>query len=342
MPRPARLDEEIDALVWPVADEELARTGKAPRNHAVATAIRAQGNPIGTAHVMHSLGRWTQRQPQRVTVPSEPLPPELLRMLAGWLEQDRQAQRAELDVRITELVATNEDLAREALGSEADITALQTQLAERGSAHDTLAGQLAELTRGRDTIVEALRKERETVEQLRTKLVTADLRVKELDTLRADHEQLRQELQAERDARIQAERNLSGERATKDALTKQVTDLESREKTAVSDARVLQKRVSELTDHLQTVESQRAQAVGEASAAQGALKQLTTELDHQRADLVRGQSEKADAVRAAGVAEGERVSAQKRVQDLETALIQCQQERERVVRENRGSHRPAE
>lgn len=163
-----------------------------------------------------------------------------------------------------------------------------------------------------------------------------------LDTLRADHEQLRHEFQAERDARMEAVRDLSGERATTAALTKQVADLESREKTAVSEARELRKQLAQLTDHVQKVESQRAQAVGEAGAAQRSLKQLTTELDHQRADLVRGQAEKADAVRVAGVAEGERASAQKRIQDLERALTECQQERERVVRENRGSHRPAE
>jgi hypothetical protein len=58
-------------------------------------------------------------------------------------------------------------------------------------------------------------------------------------------------------------------------------------------------------------------------------------LEHQREDLVRGQSEKADAVRAAGVAEGVRASAEKRLQDLETALAQCQQGREQLALDNK-------
>jgi len=335
MARPARTDEDIDALVWPVADEqsELA-TGELPTNRAVAAAVRARGNPISTAHVMKSLGRWAERRPQRVTVPSEPLPPELLRMLAGWLEHDRQGNRAELDARITGLTATNEDLAREALENEAELAILQAQLAEQARERDTLAGQLAEVNAGRGKLAEELQDERETVEQLRTKLVTADLRVQELDTLRADHAQLRKDFQGERDARIKAEKDLSGERATKEALTRQVADLEAREKTAVAEARELRKQLAERTEHLQTVESQRAQAVGEAGAAQGALKQLTIELEHQRQDFVRAQTEKAEAVRTAGVADGARASAEKRVQELESALTQCQQERERLAGEN--------
>ena len=334
MARPARSDEEIDQLVWPAASAEQERTGTPPKNRAVAAAIRAQGNPISTAHVLNSLARWTQRQPQQVTVPRETLPAPLLHMLAGWLEEDRQRQRSELDARITELTATNEDLAREALESEAQITTLQGQLAERVREHDTLAGHLAELTAGRDKITADLQRERETLEQLRTQLVTADLRLRELEPLRADHEKLRVDFQAERDARIAAERLLAGEQATNKALTKQATDLESREKTAVSEARDLRKQLAELTDHLQKVESQRAQAVGEAGAAQGALKQLTTELDHQRQDLGRAQAEKADAVRAAGVAEGARARAEERIDELESSLKQCQELRERLEHEN--------
>ena len=317
MARPARSDEEIDQQVWPAATAEHERTGTAPKNRAVAAAIRAQGNPISTAHVLNSLARWTQRQPQQVTVPREALPAPLLQLLAGWLEEDRQRQRSELDARIVELTGTNEDLSREALESEAQIATLQGQLAERVREHDTLTGHLAELTAGRDKVAADLQRERASLEQLRTQLVTADLRLRELETLRTAHERLRGDFQAEREARIAAERMLAGEQATNKALNKQVTDLESREKSAVTEARDLKKQLTDRTDHLQQVESQRAQAVGEARAAQAALKQLTAELDHQRQDLLRAQAEKADAVRGAGVAEGARASAEKRIQELE-------------------------
>ena len=90
--------------------------------------------------------------------------------------------------------------------------------------HDTLAGHLAELTAGRDKITADLQRERETLEQLRTQLVTADLRLRELEPLRADHEKLRGDFQAERDARIAAERVLAGEQATDKALSKQATE----------------------------------------------------------------------------------------------------------------------
>jgi chromosome segregation ATPase len=331
--RPARTDEEIDELVWPVAGELLGNQ-KRPTNRVVAQAVRAQGNPISTVHVQSSLGRWSKRQPQQVTVPSEPIPAPLLQLLAGWLEQDRLAQRTELDARIAELVATNDDLGREALENEAEIAALQAHLAERVREHDTLAGHLAELTAGRDKLVEDLQRERETVEQLRTKLVTADLRVQEFEALRADHDKLRDNFQVERDARIQAERELAGERATREALGRQVTDLEAREKSAVSESRELRKQLSELTDHLQKVESQRAQAVGEASTAQGALKQLTTELEHQREDLLREKAEKIEAVRAAGAAQANLARAEREIHELNSALTSCRTEHERLVREN--------
>lgn len=330
MARPARSDEEIDQLVWPAANAEHERTGSAPKNRTVASAIRAQGNPISTAHVLNSLARWAQRQPQQVTVPRETLPAPLLQMLAGWLVEDRQRQCSELDARIGELTATNEDLAREGLESEAQIATLQAQLTERMREHDTLAGHLAELTAGRDKVASDLQRERESLEVLRTQLITANLRLREIETLRADHVKLRGDFQTERDARIATERVLAGEQATNKALSKQVTDLESREKSAVSEARDLKKQLTDRTDHLQQVESQRAQAVGEARAAQAALKQLTAELDHQRQDLVRAHAEKADAVRGAGVAEGERASAEKRIQELE-------RENARLLEQARGA-----
>lgn len=334
MARPARLDEEIDQLVWPAANAEQERTGTPPKNRAVAAAIRAQGNPISTAHVLNSLARWSQRQPQQATLPREALPAPLLQMLAGWIEEDRQRQRSELEVRIAELTATNEDLAREGLESEAQIATLQGQLAERVREHDTLAGHSAELTAGRDKLAEELQRERETVEQLRTKLVTADLRMQEFEALRADHDKLREDFRAERDARIQAERELAGERATREAFGRQVTDLDAREKTAVSESRELRKQLSELTDHLQKVESQRAQAVGEASAAQGALRQLTAEIEHQRQDLLGTQAERAEAVRAAGAAAAGLARAEREIQELQSALAACRTEHERLVREN--------
>jgi chromosome segregation ATPase len=334
MARPARSDEEIDQLVWPAANAEQERNGAPPTNRAVAAAIRAQGHPISTEHVLNSLARWAQHQPQPLTVPREALPASLQQMLAGWLEEDRQKQRSELEARLAELTATNEDLAREALESEAQIATLQGQLAERVREHDTLAGHLAELTTGRDKIAADLQRERESLEQVRTQLVTADLRLRELETLRTNHEKLRGDFRAERDARIAAERVLAGEQATNTALNKQVTDLESREKGAVTEARDLKKQLTDLTGHLQQVESQRAQAVGQASAAQAALKQLMAELDHQRQDLVRAQAEKADAVRGAGIAEGARAGAKGRIEDLERALSQCQTKSEQLAREN--------
>jgi hypothetical protein len=60
---------------------------------------------------------------------------------------------------------------------------------------------------------------------------------------------------------------LAGEQATNKALNKQVTDLESREKIAVTEARDLKKQLTDRTDYLQQVESQPAQAVGEARHA---------------------------------------------------------------------------
>jgi hypothetical protein len=61
-----------------------------------------------------------------------------------------------MHARVAELTATNEDLAREALDSEAQIAALQSQLAERVREHDALAGHLAELTAGREKLAEDL------------------------------------------------------------------------------------------------------------------------------------------------------------------------------------------
>jgi chromosome segregation ATPase len=66
------------------------------------------------------------------------------------------------------------------------------------------------------------------------------------------------------------------------------------------------------------------------------LKQLTTELEHQRQDLGRAQAEKADAVRAAGVAEGVRARAEERIDELDISLKQCQEVRERLGSENRS------
>jgi chromosome segregation ATPase len=294
MPRPRRTD--VDDLVFPICNELFA-AGQDPQTRALRAKLLERGQAIGQNLVQESLDRWRETErPQRAGIPTEPLAPELTRLLVDWLARDRAAARGELEVEVGTLRTEKQDLLAACSQRDEECARLSEQVAQLTRDRDTLAGQHAEQTAELERVTADLDRERQAAESARLELakrhLAAEQSGQQLTALMHDLESARTNWETEQKTRIEAQRQQASLQSKSEALTERVDDLLAREKAALAELTAL------------------------------------------RADLARAREEQMRATREAGAAEASLARADAQIQTLQSALTECRAENERLVRDN--------
>jgi chromosome segregation ATPase len=265
MPRPVRPDADIDQLVFPVA-QRLFAAEQDPQARAIGRILREdQGQAIGQNHIQRALDRWrqTERRPKTLA-PTEPLSPELARVLLDWAAHERATARADLELEAAVLKTEKDDLLVACDRRDEECAALTEQVETLTRERDTMMGQLTEVTTERDRLTQELERERKSVETLRVQVAEGTLaatqHTTELIALRTERERLLGDLHTERQARIDAQRELAAFTAERDAMAEHVSDLQRRESTAVEAVTALRQQTQTLTERLLEADAQRARA----------------------------------------------------------------------------------
>lgn len=186
-----------------VAVETIRAEGRKPTLRAVRDRLGA-GSMSTIAKLVQQIAAGQNsgdRQPS--------IPPALQRALLDFLAAEATAAREPLEMEIAEQRQAVLDLAGEVERLAATIDSQALDMAALSAAKASAEGRadqlLSDLT---DARAEAAR-ERRAVEEIRTELAKAMLRLESLAPLQAEREALRQELATERQARVEAEKNLA-------------------------------------------------------------------------------------------------------------------------------------
>ncbi len=251
--------------------------------NAVADTIRAGGSKPTARAVREALGggsmatvlKYLQAwQAGQVRVAENPvvLPAGLQRALVDFVAQEVASAKASLQDDLVAIQQANGDLIseseRQASTIEMQAEALETLQAKNAA----LAGRLAQIESDLAKAVDDVAGERQAGEHARTELAKAQLRLEALPRFEAEAHRLRAELEAERTAKIAAERAAAVAAAKLEDMTDRAEKAEVRAEKA---------------------ESRAAQAAGELSGAraqahaqQAALDALARECEALRRQFV--------------------------------------------------------
>lgn len=156
-------------------------------------------------------------------VAASALPPSLQRGIAEFFAAEMAAARAPLEIEIAELQQTNHDLAAENERQASEMETLQATVETLASAKSAAEAKAAMLADALATEKDNVLRERAAVEQAHVELAKDKLRLESMPDLKKELEDLRAELNLERQKRIDAEKQL----AVSEALR---TQLEGKEK----------------------------------------------------------------------------------------------------------------
>jgi chromosome segregation ATPase len=186
--------------------------------NAAADAIRASGakptargirDQLGTgsmATVLKFLQVWQSGQ-VRPAAQDVTLPPGLTRALVDFIGQEVATARAGLEADLAAAQQSQADLIAE---SERQAATIESQAEALDLAHSEkaeLQGKLGQMESDLATARDEAARERQAAEAARTELAKAQLRLEALPRIEADADRLREELDAERRARAEAEQN---------------------------------------------------------------------------------------------------------------------------------------
>jgi DNA repair exonuclease SbcCD ATPase subunit len=142
-------------------------------------------------------------------VAASALPPSLQRSIAEFFAAEMAAARAPLEIEIAEQQQTNHDLAAENERQGAEIEALQATVESLAGAKSAAEAKAAMLADALATEKENVLRERAAVEQAHVELAKDKLRLESMPDLKKELEDLRAELEQERQKRIDAEKQLA-------------------------------------------------------------------------------------------------------------------------------------
>lgn len=282
--------------------------------NAAADAIRASGakptarairDQLGTgsmATVLKFLQVWQSGQ-VRPAAQDVTLPPALTRALVDFIGQEVATARAGLEADLAAAQQSQADLIAE---SERQAATIESQAEALDLAHGEkaeLQGKLGQMESDLATARDEAARERQAAEAARTELAKAQLRLEALPRIEAEADRLRQELDAERRARAEAEQ--------KAAVLASKVEYETG---------LRNKAENDLVDHVRMAEdaAKRALASAEALGNERVAVQAAT------ARLEAAAREVADAVKARDAARDEAKKATEAAAELRGQLAALQ------------------
>lgn len=205
--------------------------------------VGADGNPTlqalreqlgtGSPNTIHAhLKAWkaTREAAQPAAVPE--LPAALVRAFREAMDGVRAEAQAALKWQLAAAQSEAKELARAGSEVEANLAELESVHASLGAECDQLLGRFNALEEEHKRCKQELTEEKRAAEKTRLDLRDAQLQREaaqaQLEQLRADAAKLQESLDAERSARVAAERELAGALAVRDALSERVSDTKAR------------------------------------------------------------------------------------------------------------------
>lgn len=204
-----------------------------------SATLRAVREQLGTGSpntIQRHLAAWRDNRPRAVTQPLA-MPDDVMKSLAGWVAQSSTGARADAEERAFQAQAAADELARVGEALEAERDDLQAQLAavatQRDQAQATADERAAEIQR----LLADVERERALAGAAQVDAAQArhraDSQVEQLADLRARVAELSAGVNAERDARTVAERDLAvsavklaSVTAERDGLREQLVELQ--------------------------------------------------------------------------------------------------------------------
>jgi chromosome segregation ATPase len=183
---------------------------------AVADRIKARGERPTVQRVRGELGSGSLATLQRHftawrekhrsgAVESVTLPVELQRAMLGHIERAAAEARADLQAELAETQSEREALTEELERQGTALAAVEERAAAQAGEIERQAGTIATLERALAEANETASRERTAAETARKEAALAALRLESLPTLQAELTEIRNKLDAERDARRLAE-----------------------------------------------------------------------------------------------------------------------------------------
>ncbi|MCK0505706.1 DNA-binding protein [Aromatoleum anaerobium] len=282
MPREASITYEQVAAI---ADGIKAAGGKpTPRQ----IRERHGSGSLGTIHKLFQ--RWEGNQPPSIEAGSA-LPPALQRAILEFVTQERATARADLDAKLSDVQAAANELAAENVRQSGHIETLESTLQMSQEEKAALAGKIEQMEADLSTARDEAARERQAAEATRTELAKAHVRLDTIPILEKDNERLRSAVDAERDARTNAERLAAIAEAKAAGLAERLADSQARHTHEVA------KLDSQLQDQKQrnaNLEADLSETRKESRDLAARLAQATGELEALRAqnaghlDVIKG------------------------------------------------------
>jgi septal ring factor EnvC (AmiA/AmiB activator) len=198
-----------------VADRIQAAGGK-PTARAVREALGAGS----MATVLKCLQVWQGKQAPHADTPSA-IPPQLERLLAGFVAQEVAAAKAAVEEDLATAQQANGDLIVESERQAAALTASEAENAALRSEGDELRGRLAQLSTELET-------QRQAAEGLRSEVARQQVRLEGIPRLEDEVARLQAALDQERSARAAAEQAAAVTGARLENAEGRIADLKAR------------------------------------------------------------------------------------------------------------------
>lgn len=231
-----------------ISQDQVTRAAEAIRDTGVRPTARAIRDQLGSgsmATVLKYLRAWQDAQVRPAESPVA-LPQALQRSLLDFVAGEVERSRSQLGEDLAAANQANADLIleceRNALTIENLTSALETVHGEKAE----LAGRLGQVEAERDVAHDAAAAERQAAETARTELAKALLRLEAMPRLQGDFDDLKAQLDVDREARVSAERaaavaeaRLDAAVAARDTAEKALADAKKRDEHAAAELSAL-------------------------------------------------------------------------------------------------------
>lgn len=270
-----------------ISQEEVnavADTIRASGMRPTARAVREELGRGSMATVLRLLQNWQTGQGRAPETPVV-LPTALQRLLSDFIAQEVASAKLHLEQELVSAQQAQRDLIAESEAQAADIESLQQLFDTLKDTHRQLQGRSTQLTTDLEDARRAAEAQRQAAETARNEIAKLQLRMEGVPRIEAELTKQKEELEAERKARVAAEQAAAVSAAKLEQSQVSVEDLKSRLTRTETDLREahqeagkLRSQVSNLQGALDSTSRELAQTKEEARRAETAATELKGQL----------------------------------------------------------------